>query len=101
MKYPPDNAGDIRDAGSVPGLGRSEGMATHSSSFCLENPRRQRSLVATVLTVAKSQAELKQLGMHTDKIIVTFWRTYFPEWSYIASYCVLFKGRLLSIQNAV
>ena len=78
-----------------------EGMATPSSIFCLENPHGQRSLVATVLTVAKSQTELKQLSMHTDKIMITFWRTYFPEWSYIASYCVLFKGRLLSIQNAV
>ena len=25
VKYPPDNAGDIRDAGSIPGLGRSPG----------------------------------------------------------------------------
>ena len=25
MKYPPDNAGDMRDAGSIPGLGRSPG----------------------------------------------------------------------------
>ena len=78
-----------------------EGMVTHSSIFCLENPHGQRSLLATVLTVAKSRTELKQLSMHTDKIIVTFWCTYFPEWSYTASYCVLFKGRLLSIQNAV
>ena len=33
VKNPPTNAGDIRDMGSVPGLGRSpgEGMATHSS----------------------------------------------------------------------
>ena len=33
VKNPPANAGDIRDMGSVPGLGRSpgEGMATHSS----------------------------------------------------------------------
>ena len=33
VKNPPANAGDIRDVGSIPGLGRSleEGMATHSS----------------------------------------------------------------------
>ena len=33
VKNLPSNAGDIRDAGSVTGLGRSleEGMATHSS----------------------------------------------------------------------
>ena len=35
VKNLPANPGDIRDAGSVPGLGRSleEGMATHSSIF--------------------------------------------------------------------
>ena len=33
VKDPPANAGDIRDEGSVSGLGRSpgEGMATHSN----------------------------------------------------------------------
>ena len=33
VKYPPANAGDIRDMGSIPGSGRSlgEGMATHFS----------------------------------------------------------------------
>ena len=39
MKNPPANVGDIRDAGSIPGSGRSmgwddpleEGMASHSS----------------------------------------------------------------------
>ena len=33
VKNPPANAGDIRDMGSIPGLGRSleEGVATHSS----------------------------------------------------------------------
>ena len=33
VKNPPADAGDIRDVGSIPGLGRSldGGMATHSS----------------------------------------------------------------------
>ena len=33
VKNPPANAGDIRDGGSIPGLGGSleEGMGTHSS----------------------------------------------------------------------
>ena len=33
VKNPPANTGDLRDAGSIPGLGRSpgEGMATHSN----------------------------------------------------------------------
>ena len=38
VKNPPANAGDLGDAGSIPGLGRSleEEMATQCS--CLENP---------------------------------------------------------------
>ena len=33
VKNPPANAGDLRDVGLIPGLGRSpeEGMASHSS----------------------------------------------------------------------
>ena len=47
VKKPPVNAGDIRDAGSILGLGRSPGGA-HGNPFqysCLENPHGQRSLV--------------------------------------------------------
>ena len=41
VKNPSVNAGDIRDSGSIPGSGRplEEGMATHSSYFCLEDPK--------------------------------------------------------------
>ena len=41
VKNPADNAGDVRDAGSVPGLGRSPGGG-HDNLLqysCLENPR--------------------------------------------------------------
>ena len=40
LKNPPVNARDVRDSGSIPGSGRplEEGMATHSSYFCLEDP---------------------------------------------------------------
>ena len=40
VKNPPANAGDIRDTGSIPGLGRSldEGMATHSSILAWRIP---------------------------------------------------------------
>ena len=47
VKNPPAHAGDIRDAGSIPGLGRSPGGG-HGSPFqfsCLENPMDKRSLV--------------------------------------------------------
>ena len=40
VKKPPANAGDIRDLGSIPGLGRSSG-GEHGNPLqysCLENP---------------------------------------------------------------
>ena len=40
VKNPPANAGDTRDAGSIPGSGRplEEGMATHSSILAWRIP---------------------------------------------------------------
>ena len=40
VKNPPANSGDIRDAGSIPGSGRSmeEGMATHSGILAWRIP---------------------------------------------------------------
>ena len=46
VKNPPANAGDIRDADSIPGSGRSPGGG-HGNPFQysgLENPHGQRSL---------------------------------------------------------
>ena len=40
VKNPPANAGDLRDVGTIPGLGRSPGEG-HSNTLqyaCLENP---------------------------------------------------------------
>ena len=39
VKNPSPNAGDLRDAGSIPGLGRSPGVGngTPLQYFCLEN----------------------------------------------------------------
>ena len=38
VKYPPANAGDERDAGSIPRLGRSPGGGKPLQYSCLENP---------------------------------------------------------------
>ena len=45
VKNPPANAGDVRDVGSIPGLGRSleEGMATHSNSLAWRIPWTEES----------------------------------------------------------
>ena len=51
------NAGDIRDVGSVPELGRSpgEGHGNPLQYSCLENPMDRGAWWATVHKVAKSQ----------------------------------------------
>ena len=49
---PPDNAGDIRDTGSIPASGRFPrgGQGSPLQYSCLESPHGLRSLVATVCT---------------------------------------------------
>ena len=44
VKHPPANAGDVREAGSIPGLGRplERGMATHSSILAWRIPWTER-----------------------------------------------------------
>ena len=60
------NAGDIRDMGSIAGLGRSPGGG-HGDPlqyFCLENPKDRGALGATVHGVTKNQTQLKLLSTH-------------------------------------
>ena len=55
------NAGDIRDAGLIPGSGISPGGG-HGNPLqysCLQNPMDSRAWWATVHSVVKSQALLK------------------------------------------
>ena len=65
VKNPPANAGDVRDAGSNPGSGRSpggeHGNLPHYS--CLENPMDRGAWRATVHEVAKSQTRLSDLAL--------------------------------------
>ena len=51
VKNPPANAVDIRDAGSIPGLGRSpgEGHGNPLQYSCLENPVDREARWATVI----------------------------------------------------
>ena len=56
VKNPSANAGDIRDTGSNPGLGRSPGGG-HSNPFqysCLENPMDRGVWQTTVFRVTES-----------------------------------------------
>jgi len=56
VKNPPANAGDMRDVGSIPGLGRSlgEGNGNPLQYSCLENPIDIEAWWATVYSVVKS-----------------------------------------------
>ena len=57
VKNPPANAGDVRDRGSIPGLGRSPGGG-HGNPLqysCLENPMDRGDWQTTVHRFAKSQ----------------------------------------------
>ena len=56
----PASAGDVRNTGSVPGLGRSpgEGCGNQLQHSFLENPVQRGAWRATVCRVAKSQTRL-------------------------------------------
>ena len=61
VKNPPANARDIKDEGSVLGLGRCPGEG-HSNPLwysCLEKPMHRGAWWATVHGVAKSRTQLK------------------------------------------
>ena len=65
VKNLPANAGDVRDAGSVPASERSPKVATHLSILAWKIPKDRRPWQATVHRVAKSWTQLKQLNLHT------------------------------------
>ena len=60
VKNLPANAGNVRDLGLIPGLGRSPGKGNgHPLQYsCLENPMDRRAWRATVCGVAKNQTQL-------------------------------------------
>ena len=60
VRNPPANAGDVRDAGSIPGSGRSPGGGNDSplQYSCLGNPM-DRGAWWVVHRVAKSRTRLK------------------------------------------
>ena len=68
LKNPPANAGDVRDAGLIPGVGRSsgEGNVNPLQYSCLRNPMDRGALRATVQAVAKSRTQPKWLSISTS-----------------------------------
>ena len=57
VKNPPTNAGDVRDTGSIPGLGQFSGggLSNPLRYSSLENPMDRGAWQAAVHRVAKSQ----------------------------------------------
>ena len=70
VKNPLANAGNLRDADSIPELGRSpggrQGNPLHHS--CLENPMDRGAWQATVHRVAKNWTQIKQLSTHAHNM---------------------------------
>ena len=64
VKNLPANTGDVRDAGLIPGSGRSPGggQGNPLQYSCLENPMDRGAWWTTVHGVAKSQTQLKRLS---------------------------------------
>ena len=68
VKNPPANAGDLRDMGSITGLGRSPqgGHGNLLQYSCLENPIDRGAWQAKV---AKSWTQLKRLSTYNIKYL--------------------------------
>ena len=66
VKNLPANAGDVRDLGLIPGLGRSPGggQGNRLQYSCLENATDGGAWWATVPRIAKSRTRLKEISMH-------------------------------------
>ena len=67
VKNPPLNAGDIKDAGSLPGSGISleEGIATYSSILACKIPWTEEPGMLQSIG-PQNRTQLKQLGAHTQ-----------------------------------
>ena len=65
VKNLPTNAGDARDLGLIPGLGRSPGggYGNPLQYSCLKNPLDREAWQAVVHRVRKNQTGLKQLSI--------------------------------------
>ena len=81
VKNLPTNAGDITDAGLIPGLGGSPGGG-HITLFqysCLENPKDRGAWWATVHEVSNSQtqkrSDLAQQAKYEDELFQILYDT--------------------------
>ena len=95
----PTNAGDIRDAVPIPGLGRSPGGG-HGKSLqysCLENPMDRGAWWPTIHRVTKSQTQLKWLSTHSTVIKSPFASASLRGLPFYVNYLLLLLWRLLCL----
>ena len=86
VKSPTANAGDIRDMGSIPVLGRipGEGNGNPLQYSYLENPMDKGAWQAIVHGVTKNQTQLRRLSTAQKDVFIIvvinkysyFWRTW-------------------------
>ena len=72
VKNPSANAGEARDLGSIPGLGRFPGGG-HGNPLqysCLENSMDRGAWQATIHRVTQSRTQVKRLSMHAHTLII-------------------------------
>ena len=91
IKNLPANAGDVRDAGSIPELERFPGGG-HGNPLqysCLKNPVDRGAWWATIHRVAKSCIRLQWLGAHIHPLLCcsTFFSTHSCLRSFIVKGC--------------
>ena len=98
VKNPPANAGDTRDADSIPGSGKSPrgGHGNPLQYSCLENPMDRAAWWATVDGVAKSQTQLKWLSTNSFFNFFSSIRSVSCNF-YPLKYCVRHKAVSLEI----
>ena len=81
VKNPPANAGEARDAGSIPGSGRASGVENENllQYSCLGNPMDREAWWATVHGVSKSWTQpsthvhsYTHTHTHTHECSITF-----------------------------
>ena len=92
-KEPSVSAGDVRDVGLFPGLGRSrgEGHGNPLQYSCLENPMDRGAWLAMVHRVAKSWILLRLLSIQQSKFVpLLFFKLKFLK--------NLFNWRLITLQ---
>ena len=70
VKNPPASARDVKDAGSIPGSGRSpeEGNSNPLQYSCLENPMDRGAWGSTVHGASKNRARVSTAHTYAVKI---------------------------------